>query len=62
MEHIRQKYNYYSDEIYSAEDFIRLSASQSTMFNNPYYIKCEGQKKVKSAKWLHEALDKYRKK
>ena len=60
--HIKSKYDYFKNDIASAEDFIRLSATESTMFGNKYYIKCPGSSKVESGKWLLKELDRYRKK
>jgi hypothetical protein len=60
--HIKEKYDYYKNDIASAEDFIRLSATQSTMFGNKYYIKCSGSPKMESSIWLLQELKKYRKK
>ena len=60
--HIRKKYDYFKDEISSAEDFIKLSATQSTMTKSKYYIKCEGSPKIESSKWLLTELTRYRKK
>ena len=61
-DHIKGKYDYYKNDIASAEDFIRLSATQSTMFRNKYYIKCFGSPKMESSIWLLQELKKYRKK
>lgn len=60
--HIKRKYDYFKDEISSAEDFIRLSATKSTMSRSKYYIKCAGSEKVKSANWLLDELHRYRNK
>lgn len=60
--HITKKYDYFKDEIHSAEDFIRLSATKSTMFNNLYYIQCQGSVKVPSSQWLLQELKNYRQK
>ena len=59
--HIQKKYDYYKDDIGSTVDFIRLSATKSTMFGNKYYIKCAGSAKVESSIWLLEELERYRK-
>ena len=40
LAHIKNKYDYFKDEIKSAEDFIRLSATKSTMSGSKYYILC----------------------
>jgi len=59
-EHIKKKYDYFKDEIRSAEDFIRLSASKSTMTGSKYYIQCPNSTKVESAKWLLLELKRFR--
>ena len=59
--HIKSKYDYFKNDIASAEDFIRLSATESTMFGNKYYIKCPGSPKIESRIWLLQELDRYRK-
>jgi hypothetical protein len=58
--HIQKKYDYYKDDICSTEDFIRLSATKSTMFGRKYYIKCAGDPKVESRIWLLKELERYR--
>ncbi len=60
--HIKKKYNYFKDDIKTAEDFIRLSATKSTMTGSKYYIQCPKRYKIESQKWLFEELKKYRKK
>lgn len=62
VSHIKNKYNYYKKDISSAEDFIRLSATKSTMSGSKYYIKCPGSPKIESGQWLLKELDRYRKK
>ena len=59
-DHILRKYNYFKDKIKTTEDFIRLSASESLMFKNKYYIECPGEKKVESALWLNRELQRFR--
>ena len=59
--HIQRKYDYFEDDIESTEDFIRLSATESTMFGNKYYIQCKNKPKVLSSKWLLDELARYRK-
>jgi len=59
--HIKSKYDYFKNDIASAEDFIRLSATKSTMFGNKYYIKCSGSPKIESRVWLLQELERYRK-
>lgn len=60
--HIENKYDYFQDEIHTAEDFIRLSATKSTMSGKKYYIQCKGMDKIESAQWLLKELNRYRKK
>ena len=59
--HIQKKYDYFKNDIASAEDFIRLSATKSTMFGNKYYIKCSRSPKIESGVWLLKELGRYRK-
>jgi len=61
MSHIKRKYDYFEDDIHTAEDFIRLSATKSTMSNSKYHIKCPDQPEVESGKWLLDELARYRK-
>ena len=60
--HIKAKYDHYKDEIKTTEDFIRLSATKSTMTGSKYYIQCPESAKVESSKWLLTELKKYRSK
>jgi len=59
--HIQRKYDYFYDDIESTEDFIRLSATKSTMSGSKYYIVCPNKPKIESSKWLLDELHKYRK-
>lgn len=61
-QHIKKKYQYYEDDIETTEDFIRLSATQSTMSKKRYRILCAGQPKVYSNDWLLAELERYRSK
>ena len=58
--HISKKYKYFENDIQSAEDFIRLSATQSTVSGRKYYIICPDEKRVESGKWLLKELYRYR--
>ena len=62
--HIRKKYDYFNNKgkIKTAEDFIRLSATESTISGRKYMIQCPGQPKVESGKWLLKELKHYRSK
>jgi len=57
--HILKKYGYAKPWIKSAEDFIRLAATQSSTSGEPYRIRCDDQV-VLCADWLREALERYR--
>ena len=61
VSHIQRKYDYFEDDIHSAEDFIRLSATKSTMSGKKYHIKCPNQPQVESGRWLLDELARYRK-
>jgi len=61
MSHIKRKYDYFEDDIHTAEDFIALSATKSTMSGNKYHIKCPNQPEVESGRWLLDELARYRK-
>ena len=60
-EHIKNKYEYYSDDIKSAEDFIKYSATKSTMSGKHYKIYCGNSAPIKSQAWLLKELSAYRK-
>ena len=57
--HIAQKYAYFRERIRSAEDFIRYSASQSTITGKPYRVNCNGEE-MNSADWLLAELARLR--
>ena len=61
VRHIRNKFDYYKDEINNAEKFIELSASKSKLSGRYYMIKCGNSEKMKNQKWLLEELMEYRK-
>ena len=60
VEHINKKYAYYSDDIDSAEDFIKYAATKSTMSGKYYRIHCNNKPTVKSRDWLLNELNVYR--
>jgi len=63
-EHIQRKYDYImrwaSGRIQSAEDFIELTATESSMSGKKYYVNCDGSSRT-SAEWLLEELTRFRK-
>jgi hypothetical protein len=60
VKHITKKYNYFKDKIKTTEDFIKLSATKSTMSGKFYSIHCNGKAPVKSQDWLLQELARYR--
>ena len=63
-QHIQRKYDYVmrwaSSRIQSAEDFIELTAKESSMSGKKYYVNCNGISQT-SAEWLLEELSRFRK-
>ena len=61
-DHIEKKYNYFmkKGEITSAEAFINLSASESSMSGKKYKVKCGSSPEIASSSWLKTELKKYR--
>ncbi len=60
LEHIKNKYNYFRDDIKSTEDFIKLSATKSTMSGKYYIVRCTDNKIIKTMDWLLAELKRYR--
>lgn len=60
VKHIQKKYDYFKNDINSAEDFIRLSATKSTMSGRKYHILCKGEDPYDSDVWLLLRLSEYR--
>jgi len=58
--HIKDKYEYYRDDIRSAEDFIALAASKSMLSGKPYLVRCDADT-VPAADWLNQELTAFRK-
>ncbi len=58
--HINKKYQYFIDKIKSAEDFIKYSATRSTMSGKKYKILCPNMPAQNNADWLHDELKKFR--
>ena len=61
LKHIKKKYDYFSDEIETAEDFIKYSATKSKMSGKYYKVYCNNNKPVLSKSWLLTELKQYRK-
>ena len=60
VKHIKKKYNYYSDDIESTEDFIKFSATKSKMSGKKYMIHCNDKQSITSKDWLLSELKNYR--
>lgn len=58
--HIQKKYDYYHDDIESAEDFIKYSATKSVISGSRYKVDCPGQETQFSGDWLLSELKSYR--
>lgn len=59
-DHIVKKYNYYRDDIKTAEDFIRYSATKSELSGKRYKISCSDRELKNSNEWLLDELHRYR--
>ena len=60
VKHINRKYEYFKDEINSAEDFIKYSATRSKMSGKKYTIQCPGKEAVYASDWLLAELQAFR--
>lgn len=60
VKHIQKKYDYFREDIASAEDFIRLAAKESTLSGRAYQVHCEGRPAITSEEWLLQELARIR--
>lgn len=60
LKHIQRKYRHFRDDIKTAEDFIRLSASESTMTGKAYQVACPNSAPLTSKVWLQQELESFR--
>jgi hypothetical protein len=58
--HVLRKYDYFRERIETTEDFIALSASQSTISGRPYWFLCDGEPRMESRAVLLAELRRYR--
>lgn len=58
--HIQKKYDYFRDDIQSAEDFIEYSATRSTISGKYYTVTCPGKESIRTQDWLLEELKRFR--
>ena len=59
-EHLLKKKEHFKKNIHSAEDFIRLTATKSLFTGESYSIRTADGTTAESAKWLMDALKRYR--
>lgn len=59
VDHIKDKYEHYREDIRSAEDFIALAATKSAMSGKPYLVKCDGATEP-AADWIARELAAFR--
>ena len=59
--HIQRKYDYFRDDIETTEDFIKYSATKSTMSGKYYTVDCPDKQTIKSKDWLLNELTQFRK-
>jgi len=57
--HIKDKYDYYRNEIHSTEDFVALAANKSEMSGRPYLVRCDAAT-MPAADWLKKELAAFR--
>lgn len=57
--HVQRKFNAVEDRVRSAEDFIQLAASKSTVSGEPYRAHCGGHDML-TGEWLMQELARYR--
>jgi uncharacterized protein DUF5329 len=55
--HMRDKWRWKEDEIATAEDFIRIAATKSSVTGKPYVIRYADGREVPSGKFLQKELD-----
>jgi Family of unknown function (DUF5329) len=60
--HLRDKFEILAreDRIKTAEDFIELAATKSSLSGLPYQVRCGGEEAVTSNEWLRQLLARYR--
>ena len=60
--HIRRKYNYVLGKglVSSPEDFIKYSATKSSISGKKYRVKCGQAPEIESSEWLLSELSSYR--
>jgi hypothetical protein len=57
--HVARKYDYLRARVQSAEDFVRLAATQSSISGKPYRVRC-GEREMLTGEWLMQELVRHR--
>jgi Family of unknown function (DUF5329) len=57
IEHMRTKWEWKKSEIKTAEDFIRVAASQSSVSGDPYFIRFADGTQRQAGEWFRAQLD-----
>jgi len=62
QQHLRAKYDYLSarDRIETAEDFIRLAATKSSLSGRAYEVRCGECSAMTTGAWLNDVLTRHR--
>lgn len=60
VKHINRKYAYFEDDVKTAEDFIKYSATKSELSGKYYKLHCPGEETLNSQDWLLDELQRYR--
>jgi hypothetical protein len=58
--HLKTKYDYFTFNIKTPEEFIDTAASKSILGGQPYRVRCADHSPIPSAEWLTQELTKYR--
>jgi hypothetical protein len=58
--HLETKYGYAKSRVHSADDFVHLLASRSSMTGEPYVVRCGSSSQFRSEDWLMDELGSYR--
>jgi hypothetical protein len=59
-EHMHKKYEHFSDEIGTPEQFIELCATRSLLSGKPYLVINKQGETIKTSEWLTAELEEYR--
>ena len=57
VEHIKNKYRYFKNEIDTTERFIELSATKSTMSGKFYWVRCPQSSKIKKSRLVAAGVE-----